>query len=67
MSFTDESKILHQFTNHDTRLTSKQKRREERRKRTNAYIERVRQRELLDENNKQIPCVPENKYIWCLC
>ena len=67
MSFTDKSKTLQQSTNDDARLTSKQKRREERRKRTNAYIERVRQRELREENNKQLTCVPENKYMWCLC
>jgi hypothetical protein len=63
MPLTDNSKTLRKSSNSGVRLTSKQKRREKRRERTNAYIERSRQPKLREENDEQLNYVPDNKQI----
>jgi len=61
MPLTRKSKTLRRSSHGGNRLTSKQKRREQRRERTAAYVERSRQRELREENAKQLNTVPENR------
>lgn len=63
MPLTRKSKTLRGSSNGGARLTSKQKRREQRRERTAAYVERSRQRELREENTKQLNNIPENRQI----